>query len=138
MLDIAESPKQDRKRFNSITKTIQFAYLVKLFIYDSVIRGIKRRMSKNFITPPFPQPTKPNPGKYGNGFGTGSVISISGILTAVNDAQGGGTEGEERITSIVLYCIYILHTSSSLSFYHHSAEKSINQFSIRKSFTINL
>ena len=30
---IAESPKQDSKRFNSITKTIHFAHLGILFIY---------------------------------------------------------------------------------------------------------
>ena len=29
----AESPKQDSKRFNSITKTIHFAHLGILFIY---------------------------------------------------------------------------------------------------------
>ena len=31
---IAESPKQGRKRLNFITKTISFAYLGILFIYD--------------------------------------------------------------------------------------------------------
>ena len=32
----AESPKQDSKRFNSITKTIHFAHLVILFIYGGL------------------------------------------------------------------------------------------------------
>ena len=31
----AENPKQDSKRFNSITKTIHFAYLGLLFIYEA-------------------------------------------------------------------------------------------------------
>ena len=31
---IAESPKQNSKRFNFITKTIHFAHLVVLFIYE--------------------------------------------------------------------------------------------------------
>ena len=34
VLYIAESPKLGTKRFNSITKTIHFAHLVILFIYD--------------------------------------------------------------------------------------------------------
>ena len=35
----AESPKQGRKRFNSIVKTINFSYLPFLFIYG--INGFK-------------------------------------------------------------------------------------------------
>ena len=34
----AESPKQDSKRFNSITKTIQFAHLVLLLIYGTNLK----------------------------------------------------------------------------------------------------
>ena len=34
---IAESPKQGSKRFNSITKTIQFAHLAILFIYEYTV-----------------------------------------------------------------------------------------------------
>ena len=37
----AESPKQDSKRFNSMTKTIHFAHLVILFIFANTTQDKK-------------------------------------------------------------------------------------------------
>ena len=48
----AESSKQGSKRFNSITKTIHFAHLGILFIYDQ-IKGNHKSKFQGEITEPF-------------------------------------------------------------------------------------